>query len=216
MEGEQSREQLPISPDLLRAIKKVWNSNQAIPNTPMLWAACCIAFFGFLRIGEMVVPNNSAYNPSVHLSLSDIAVDNPERPAVLRLTIKQSKTDPFRKGVDLFLGKTDTDICPVRALLNYMILRGTARGPLFILEDGSLLTRHYFVSAVRGALQTAGVDQSKYCGHSFRIGVATTAAAKGMEDSIIKTLGRWQSVAYLQYVRIPRSQLATYSKLLCS
>ena len=216
MEGEQSRERLPISPDLLRAIKKVWNSNQAIPNRPMLWAACCIAFFGFLRIGEMVVPNNSAYDPSVHLSVSDIAVDNPGRPAVLRLTIKQSKTDPFRKGVNLFLGKTDTDICPVRALLNYMILHGTARGPLFILEDGSFLTCHYFVSAVRGALQKAGVDQSKYCGHSFRIGAATTAAAKGMEDSIIKTLGRWQSVAYLQYVRIPRSQLATYSKLLCS
>ena len=112
----------------------------------------------------MVVPNNSAYDPSVHLSLSDIAVDNPERPAVLRLTIKQSKTDPFQKKVDLFLGKTDTEICPVRALLNYMILHGTARGPLFILEDSSFLTRHYFVSAVRGALQKAGVDQAKYCG----------------------------------------------------
>jgi len=89
--------------------------------------------------------------------------------------------------VDLFLGKTDTDIYPVRALLNYMILRGTAQGPLFIL---GFLTHHYFVSAVRGALQKAGVDQSKYCGHSFRIGAATTAAAKGMKDSIIKTLGR--------------------------
>ena len=74
------------------------------------------------------------YDPSVHLSFSDIAVDNLERPAVLRLTIKQSKTDQFWKGVDLFLGKTDTDIRPVRALLNYLILHGTAQRPLFILE----------------------------------------------------------------------------------
>jgi len=70
--------------------------------------------------------------------------------------------------------------------------------------------------AVREALQKAGVDQSRYCGHSFRIGAATTAAAKGMEDSIIKTLGRWNSLAYLQYVKIPRDQLASYSSLLCS
>ena len=69
---------------------------------------------------------------------------------------------------------------------------------------------------VRAALTRAGVDQSKYCGHSFRIGAATTAAARGIEDSIIKTLGRWESVAYLQYVRIPREHLTQYSRVLGS
>ena len=69
---------------------------------------------------------------------------------------------------------------------------------------------------VRAALTSAGVDQQKYCGHSFRIGAATTAAAKGVEDSIIKTLGRWESVAYLQYVQIPRNQLTNYSSVLVS
>ena len=52
------------------------------------------------------------------------------------------------------------------------------------------------------------MPQDQYCGRSLRIGAATTAAAKGLEDSIIKTLGRWESVAYLQYVKIPRQQLA--------
>jgi len=32
----------------------------------------------------------------------------------------------------------------------------------------------------------------------FRIEVATSAAARALEDSIIKTLGRWKSLAYLQ------------------
>lgn len=64
------------------------------------------------------------------------------------------------------------------------------------------------MDAIRTALNSAGVDQQKYCGHSFRIGAATTAAARGIEDSVIKTLGRWESVAYLQYVRIPREQLS--------
>lgn len=66
-----------------------------------------------------------------------------------------------------------------------------------IFEDGQFLTRGHFVDAVRTTLSLAGVDQQKYCGHSFCIGTATTAAARGIEDSVIKTLGRWESVAYV-------------------
>ena len=164
----------------------------------------------------MTVPSDGSYDPSVHLSRSDIAVDNPGAPTVIRVTIKQSKTDPFRKGVNLFLGKTSTDLCPVAAMLNYLVLRGSEAGPLFWFADHRYLTRQRLVGAVRDALRKAGVDQAKYNGHSFRIGAATTAAANGFEDFIIKTLGRWRSIAYLQYVKIPRDQLANYSKLLCS
>ena len=44
--------------------------------------------------------------------------------------------------------------------------------------------------AVRQALESAGVQAANYAGHSFRIGAATTAAACGMENSTIQTLGR--------------------------
>jgi len=46
-------------------------------------------------------------------------------------------------------------------------------------------------------------------------GAETTAASREIEDSIIKTQGKWESPAYLQYVRIPREQLASYSRTLC-
>ena len=72
------------------------------------------------------------------------------------------------------------------------------------------------MAAVRDALKVAGIECSKYCGHSFRIGAATTAATRGMEDALIKTLERWKSLAYLEYIiKIPRQQLASYSSLLC-
>lgn len=137
-------------------------------------------------------------------------------PAFVRVLLKQSKTDPFRKGVALYVGATGNDLCPVAALLDFLQSRGTAPGPLFRFADGRPLTRSRFVDLVREALVRAGFNASQYCGHSFRIGAATTAAARGIEDSIIKTLGRWESLAYLQYVRLPREQLTGYSAVLAA
>ena len=214
--GGNKKERLPMSPDILRLIKRVWDQKSSDHDYRMLWAACCLGFFGFLRAGEFTVPTDSSFDPEAHLCYSDIAVDNSSIPQVIRITIKQSKTDPFRKGINLFLGGTLVDLCPVESLLNYLVVRGSKDGPLFIFKDGQPLTRQRLVTALREVLQVAGVDQSKNSGHSFRIGAATTAAARGMEDSIIKTLGRWNSVAYLQYVKIPRQQLASYSKILCT
>ena len=107
-----------------------------------------------------------------------------------------------------------SDLCPVAAMVSYLQHRRTDTGPLFRFEDGRLLTRARLVEFLRSGLKEAGVDDSKYCSHSFRIGAATTAAKVGIEDSVIKTLGRWESLAYLQYVKIPRAKLAGYTERL--
>ena len=46
------------------------------------------------------------------------------------------------------------------------------------------------------ALAPYGIDYFHLTGHSFRIGVALASRA-GIEDSMIQTLGRWCSSAYL-------------------
>ncbi len=164
----------------------------------------------------MTIPTESENDPGAHLSVKDIAVDDPVQPRVVKIFIKQSKTDPFRKGIHLFLGRTQSDICPVKALVNYLVARGKKDGPLFVFPNGDFLTRQRLVSGVRETIKKAGLDPTKYCGHSFRIVAATAAARNGLEDSVIKTLGRWRSLAYLEYVQIPRDQLAGYSQVLCS
>ena len=109
----------------------------------------------------------------------------------------------------MFLGKTDAPLCPVAAMLNYLAVRPAVAGPLFIHADGSPLLKSQFVAGVRRALAAANLDPrpSKYSGHSFRIGAATSAAAAGIPDHLIKTLGRWESSAYLTYIvlRVKRS-----------
>ena len=214
--GIQQKTRLPVTPVILHKLRDVWLSSATCTDAKMMWAACCLCYFGFLRCGEMTVRSNQSYDKAVHLSVADIAVDDATSPSVLQVRIKESKTDPFRKGVCLFLGRTGSALCPVAAVVDYLCQRGMSPGPLFVFEDGRFLTRQRFVDAVIEALERAGVDQTKYCGHSFRIGAATTAAARGVEDAMIKTLGRWESVAYLQYMKIPRQQLAGYSCILSS
>ena len=121
--------------------------------------------------------------------------------------------DPFHKEVDLFVSKTGSSLCPVAAMLSYLCVRDMANGPLFKFADGRVLTRQRFVSAVSEDLDKAGIDSSKYSDHSFWIRAVTMVATRGIEDCIV---GRWESVAYLQYVKIPCSQLAGYSNILAS
>jgi len=214
--GEGKRPRLPITPEILRRLKSQWEPTAHTWDTRMVWAACCLGFFAFLRVGEFTVPDDTSYDHSVHLSFGDIALDDLKNPTVLQVSVKQSKTDPFRKGVTLYVGRTGMDLCPVAAMLSYLELRGCRPGPLFLFQSQKPLTRPRFVAVVREALGKSGLDERNYCSHSFRIGAATTAASRGLEDCIIKTLGRWESVAYLQYVRIPRERLASISGVLAT
>ena len=95
-----------------------------------------------------------------------------------------------------------------------MVLRKSGEGPLFRFKDGRLLTRVHFVSRVREALEQVEIEYSKYAGHSFRIGAATTAAARGIQDSLIITMGGWVSVAYQLYVQTPTEQLTSVAAVL--
>ena len=92
-----------------------------------------------------------------------------------------------------------------------MVQRGATPGPFFIREIGIPLTKSHFVSSVREALMVIGLPYQHFAGYSFRIGAATAAAKAGLEDSTICSLGRWNSAAFLTYIRTPREELAQYS-----
>ena len=204
---------LPITPELLRKMRQVWTrgNGRGSWDNVMLWAASLLCFFGFLRLGEITVPTDTGFDEGAHLTFNDISVDCIENPQVIRVRIKASKTDPFRVGADIFMGRTDNDLCPVAAVLAF---RGPGPGPLFRFSDGKPLTRSRLVAKLKESIQTAGVNCAPYSGHSFRSGAATTAARQGIGDATIKTLGRWKSSAYQLYIKTPREQLAAVSRAL--
>ena len=58
-----------------------------------------------------------------------------------------------------------------------------------------------FVVEVKVALERGGMHSEGFSGHSFPIGVATTAAEVVVGDVVIQLLGRWKSDAYKGYVK---------------
>ena len=134
---QPKRSRLPITPPILRRLRRVWDSDSQNWDNVMIWAACCTCFFGFLRSGEITVASSDSYDPGAHLSVGDVTLDDRSNPTFAQVNIKASKTDPFRKGVSIYLGRTGSDLCPVAALAAYLALRGGNSGAFLPVPEWS-------------------------------------------------------------------------------
>ena len=206
---------MPITAQVLQQIHQAWAQLPPTFDRVMLWAAFCLGFFGFMRAGEFTCPSLQAFTPNM-LAVRDIQVDSHSAPSHLSVLLRESKTDQFGAGMTIHLGATGDKLCPVVAMLGYLAIRPPSPGPLFIFKDGTSLSRQRLVQMLRQALQLAGISDTGFSGHSFRIGAATAAAQAGLNDSLIQTLGRWKSAAFNVYIRTPWQQIAAVSQSLAS
>ena len=128
-------------------------------------------------------------------------------PETMKVHLKCSKTDLVKEGTDVFLVHTNDELCPVAAMLPWLVLKGKEDGPLFQFQSGAHLPVAALYHASR-ALTSANIDPSGFSGHSFCIRAATTATKVGLPDSIIKQLGQWKSVTNQRYFRPSSLHLA--------
>ena len=106
-------------------------------------------------------------------------------PEGVKILIKKSKTDQSGEGtVKAIPYFKNQEFCPVRALKNY--INNECVDPheerVFKISDKSvaLILKKY--------IEKAGLDPSKYAGHSLRSGFATTAAEYGAEERNIMAM----------------------------
>ena len=182
---DSSRQRMPITTSVLREIKALWLAKAHEFDVMLLWAVCCTSFFGFFRMGELTVPSPASYDPNLHLSFSDVSVDSRQASSMACIHSRRSKTHQFGRGADIYPGRTDGDLCPLVALMSYVVAQSDALSLLFCWADGSLLTPGAFIAKLREAFRLLGYDPTLYAGHSFRIGAATAAAVAGILNSTI-------------------------------
>ncbi len=188
----------PVTIDILRNLPRALHHVCKSDYEKTLFTSMfTLAFFGFLRIGEIALVSKKT--PDRPLKLTD--VDCKEDSLILRLSI--SKTDQSGKGISLIIpSKADYAVCPVRALRQYMSRRPASSNQLFIHLDGSPVSRYQFSALLQKALTFLNIPSKDYKSHSFRIGAATFAAKSGISHSTIATWGRWKSAAYISYIRL--------------
>ena len=103
----------------------------------------------------------------------------------VKILIKKSKTDQSGEGsIKAIPYFQNQEFCPVIALKRYMSLKkfNSNSEKIFKLSDKSVAL------IIKKYAQIAGLDPSKYAGHSLRSGFATTAAEFGAEERNIMTM----------------------------
>ena len=106
-------------------------------------------------------------------------------PEGVKILIKRSKTDQSGEGNIKAIPYLDNqEFCPVIALKNFINVKfeNLKDGKIFNLSDKSvaLIIKRY--------AEKAGLDSTKYAGHSLRSGFATTAAEFGAEERNIMAM----------------------------
>ena len=205
-------ERLPITSQVLYEIFRVLDGKTFSRfNDCLMKAACSLAFFGFLRCGEFTTLTNN-FDPEINPCLEDVIFSESGIGKCFKLRLKASKTDPFREGCLVSYHANLSQICPHVAMETYLKLRNKSKQepktPLFVLENGTVLSRAAFLEMLSAACMQAGVPPRGYTGHSFRIGAATTAAKRNVPEYLIQHLGRWSSDCFKTYIRTPQSVIA--------
>ena len=171
-QGSPEAQRLPITNDILMIIFSSLDLYR-------------LAYFGFLRSAEFTVPSLASFSPLLHLSIQDIFVDSSANPSCLRVKIKASKTDPFRNGCFIHIGRGNFALCALQSVMAYVAVRGSFCGALFLSQDGRPISRAILTSRIRDILARVEVP-GNFSSHSFLIGAATMAARSGIPDHLIQ------------------------------
>ena len=137
---------LPITYDILRSIVGAlpaicYSSFEA----QLFKAIFSLAFFGFFRIGELVVSNLNCDGHA--LLINDVHI---EGLSALKIALRSSKTDQQGKGVVLYIPQIGTESCPVHNVREYLKLRKRNDCQSFFCHSNNLpVTRYQFASVLK-------------------------------------------------------------------
>ena len=204
----------PITLNSMKLLKiEIKNWNESRTNKAMVWATCTIAFAGCLRIHEILCREKSNFDPEFTLLESDIKMNKIRHQGsdikIIQLKLKSPKEDRIGKGKIIDIYESKGQICPVRAMERWLMLKQHASDdlPAFRWEKGTCFTGKDLNKLLKKFLEKhLDYDETKISSHSFRAGMATLLGTLGFGDEEIMAMGRWSSDAYLNYLKQPRTR----------
>ena len=180
-------------------------------------AAICLTVPAFLHCGEFTVLRATSFDPATHLTWSCTSFQPLfEAAHYIVLSLPSSKTDPFQKGVSLYVSAAPgSPTCPIASLkLLYLKDPQSPESPLFVGHDGTPLLCANPLWQLHEDLTQLGFQPAQFSGHSFQRGRASSTAAVGFNDFELQQLGHWRSDAYKLYIEPNKDCLLSLSACL--
>ena len=130
-------------------------------------------------------------------------------PEGVKIVIKRSKTDQFGEGMVKGLPYfSNQSYCPVLHLKKWLELSHIKSGPIFrrffksFKLSENRLTDQSVALLLKDYLNTAGIENKNYSGHSLRSGFATVSAESGADErSIMAMTGHKTTQMVRRYIK---------------
>ena len=163
----------------------------------MLQSLFTMMYVALLRISEVSYTPKSSHN----LRRKEVFLTNHAGQTVVKINMNSCK---FSKGQVFNMmvspNMVSPQISPVEFYDTYSKIRPKAEFA-FVTKGGSPLTPAYVRSSLRRILSSINHRSVDFNTHSFRIGRATDMYAAGYSDMQISKAGRWNSKAFLRYIK---------------
>ena len=153
-------------------------------------------FFALMRLGELTFPDDiKLHNWRKITKRSTVTIDSDQ----YSFHLPSHKADRFFEGNRIIVKKKQySELDPLAIFCRYLVSRDTSfplSSPLWLMANGAVPTRHFFVSRLRRFFDR------DVAGQSMRAGGATSLAENGVPPSLIQLIGRWTSDAFFIYIR---------------
>ena len=180
VKGSYQKAKKPILINELKSIVNVIDKDQNEKRRAKNRALILVGFAGGFRRSELV---------AIHYEDIDFVSEG------VKIFVKRSKTDQFGEGMVKGLPYfSNQNYCPVLHLKKWLELSNIKSGSLFRrFTKGSKLTNKRLTDQtvallLKKYLNSAGIDNENYSGHSLRSGFATSAAESGAEERNIMAM----------------------------
>ena len=163
------------------------------------WCGMLLAFFGCLRLSNLVPTAHSDFDPLKHLKRDDIScVDN-----LVLVYYKWSKTNQNTSKVSWIpISAVADSRFNIKVHFENLLkmVKVPDNAPLFSYAKDKFHTRYSLVNLLDSCVLEAGLSPADYSWHSFRRGAAVFAFELGLADSAVQLLGDWSSSAFKSYL----------------
>ncbi|KAG2348375.1 hypothetical protein BDR05DRAFT_973495 [Suillus weaverae] len=170
----------PVTIEHMHALFQNLNLSNSFDSA--VYCMASIAFWCCCRLGELIVPSISMFDPTHHISRSAHTMHN--------------------DSADIVAMKIDDPTDPFTALIHHLSANSSVppHAPFFAFEtsDGwSPMTQVWFITCCNNIWASTGLPS--LTGHCFHIGGATELLLCGTPPDIVAAQGRWKSCAFLDY-----------------